>query len=125
MQTTCTGTSKDGTPCSARAWRDGLCRWHHPELEAERAQWRREGGAARGNKARARKALAESGLSMNELEGVLALTLSRVLSGELAPNVGNAAATIARTLVAVREVSQLEARLAALEDALGTDERTA
>ena len=33
MPSHCTGRTKSGAPCSAEAWRDGLCHWHHPELE--------------------------------------------------------------------------------------------
>jgi len=40
----CVSRNKDGGPCGAAVWRDGLCRWHHPELEAERIEERRRGG---------------------------------------------------------------------------------
>ena len=37
MAEVCTGTTAAGAPCAAQAWRDGLCRWHHPDLEARLA----------------------------------------------------------------------------------------
>jgi len=53
-----------------------------------------------------------------ELGGVLSDVLIRTIAGELEPGVANAAANISRALIAVREATEIEARLDALEEAL-------
>jgi hypothetical protein len=126
MHSRCSGTNRDGGPCNAevrpeRAW----CRWHDPELEADRAVWRRKGGEARSNKARAKKALPDAVLSPAELQGVLSQAIRDVLTGTLEPGPANAAAALSRALVTIREATELEERLAALEDAAGIDRRLA
>lgn len=116
MVEACTATTRGGTPCRGQAWKDGLCRVHHPELADERAAYRARGGTARSTAARARKQYETLVLQGADLEGVLGSTLVRVLNGELPPNVGNSVATIARSLVTVREATDIERRLAELED---------
>jgi hypothetical protein len=119
MPSQCLGKTKRGAPCSAQVWRDGLCRWHHPALEAQRAEERRRGGAARSNKARARKQLPAEILSDDELLAWLGVAFKAVLAGKMLPGVGNAAATIAKAMVAVKQASELEDRLAAIEAKVG------
>ncbi len=116
MDGKCSAHNKDGAPCSAAAWQDGLCRWHHPSLAEKRAEGRRRGGLARSNRARAAKAA--EGMSLAEIDRLLAVALKGTLTGRLTPGQGTAAATIAKAMVAVREASTLEdisARMDALE----------
>lgn len=118
MDTPCMAQTKSGNPCSAQPWRDGLCRWHHPDLADARAEARRKGGVNRSSKIRAAKRLPDDVLTTEQLRGVLSKTLQEVISGQLEPAVGNAAASLARAYVAVTEagaVERLESRLVELE----------
>ena len=125
MVARCTATNKDGRPCSAQAWKGALCRWHHPDLEAERAEGRRRGGANKGNRARARREMADAALSLAELQGYVAVALWGVLAGRYTPGQATAVAALARAAVSVREVTELEERLAALEAAAAIERRMA
>ncbi len=118
MASQCLGTNRDGGPCSAwvPSGRDH-CQWHDPDREAERRQWRARGGQNRSNRHRAKKQVFAAGLSLDEVDGALSAALARVLTGRMEPNVGTAASTIARAIIAVRQVSDLDARLTALEAA--------
>ncbi len=112
----CRGATKAGKPCAARP-RPGTdrCPWHSDDLAEQRQAWSRKGGTNSSSRARARRQLPHGGVSPAELQGILGLVLKGVVAGKLAPNVGNAAATIARALVAIREAAEFDARLAALE----------
>jgi hypothetical protein len=63
--------------------------------------------------------MAAEALSPAELQGFVAVALRGVMTGSIAPGVGNAVASLARAAVAVREATELEQRLAALEDRAG------
>ncbi|MFL5759104.1 MAG: hypothetical protein ACJ789_05155 [Thermomicrobiales bacterium] len=124
MHSHCSGTNRDGGPCNAevrpgRAW----CRWHDPELETQRAEWRRKGGAARSNKARAKKVLPAEPLTAEEVRSHLGVVFTGVIGGTMEPGVGTAAANIARALIAVSESHELEQRLQALEQRAGLSDR--
>jgi alcohol dehydrogenase class IV len=122
MDTECRAPTKAGRPCSAAHYRDGWCRWHHPDLESARRAERIAGGRAKSNRRRAKKQLADQVMSIADLDGVLCHTMARVLTGKLEPGVGTAAATLARTIIAVRQAGDLEQRLAQLEAAAGIAE---
>jgi len=118
MEAKCIAVTKEGRPCSAGPVRpSGYCYWHDPALLEQRLTDRQRGGAARSNVARARKRVADTILTPGDIQGILGDTLRAVISGSTEPGVGNAAANIARALVAVREATELEARLTALEAA--------
>ena len=123
MPSQCTGRNKSGAPCSAQAWKDGLCRWHHPELEAKRAEERRKGGAARSNQSRARRRMAAEAMTPNEIQGFIAVAMRGVMVGSITPGIANAVASLARAAVSVREASELEERLQALERSAGISEK--
>ena len=124
MQKRCSGTKADGTPCGGVPYQGGeLCWFHSPHTAADRAAGRRLGGSARSNKSRARRQIADATLAPNELAGLLSLTLTKVIAGQTEPGVGNAAANIARAIVAIREAVEIEERLAALEAAAGQSGR--
>jgi hypothetical protein len=112
----CTATAKSGRPCTAQAYRDGLCRWHHPDLEAERAAWRRKGGAGRATAQRAAKRLPST---LQDVQALLLGAMRGVEAGALEPSRAQALAALARAVVVVHEHGALEARLAALEAAAG------
>lgn len=111
MVTRCKATNAAGAPCGAQALRDGWCAWHDPERAAEMADARRRGGQAKSNLARARKELKSSALSPAELEGIIGMTITQVLSGKKAPGVGQAIAALARASIAIRESTEFEDRL--------------
>ena len=120
MLSQCLGTNRDGNPCSAMpdpgaSW----CRWHAPDREAERKEWRRKGGAARSNRARARKQLTDALLTINDLDGLLCRALVQVAAGALEPGVGSAMSVIARTITTIRSAGELEHRLEELERQAG------
>ncbi len=115
MPNQCKHPNRTGGPCGASHFRDGWCRWHHPDLESQRQAERAAGGAARSNKARARKQLADAVLTINDLDGLLCRALVQVAAGKLEPGVGTSMAGIARTITTIRTASELESRLSALE----------
>lgn len=119
MDKTCKSPNRAGGPCGAQHYRDGWCRWHHPDLEAKRQAERAAGGTARSNKARARKQLADALMTTNDLDGLLCSALVKVAGGRLDPGVGTAMATIARTITTIRTTGELERRLEELERAAG------
>jgi hypothetical protein len=110
----CSGTNKDGSACNAQAWRDQLCRWHHPDLEEKRAEGRRKGGQNRSSSARARKALAGGIRDMTDVKARLMVALAKVDAGELEPGPANAMANLARAIATVAGVADFEAQLAEL-----------
>ena len=119
----CTATTQGGAPCNAQAWQEELCRWHHPSLAAERKEWSRKGGHERSNASRARKALPRD---LRDTLDALYRVLQGVEDGTVEPARANAVATVARAIVAVQEVGELERRLGELESRAGlTDGRTA
>jgi hypothetical protein len=97
----------------------GWCWFHDPTFAAERDAGRRKGGVQRSNQARARKQFTDGGLTPQELSGLLGKALQDVLDGKVEPGPVNAAANIARALLAVREATETEERLTALEARAG------
>jgi len=119
MDSKCKAPNRTGKPCSATHFKDGYCRWHHPDLEAQRAAERAAGGQARSNKARARRQLADAVMSIEDMDAFLCASMVKVAAGRMEPNVGSAVATLAKTVVAIRQASELERRLEELERAAG------
>ena len=115
MPNQCKHPNRTGGPCGASHFRDGWCRWHHPDLESQRQAERAAGGAARSNKARARKQLADAVLTINDLDGLLCRALVQVAAGKLEPGVGTSMAGIARTITTIRSTGEIERRLEELE----------
>ena len=125
MATGCQARNRAGEPCSAAVYQDGWCRWHQPGREAEerRREWARRGGVNRSNRARARREMAEAAMTPAELQGYLAVALRGVIAGKYTPGQGSAVAALARAAVAVREASEWEQRLEALEAVAGVEPR--
>ncbi len=124
MEQMCIATTKEGRPCSAGPVRpSGYCYWHDPALLEQRLTDRQRGGAARSNAARAKRQLPDAVLTPAEMQGFIGLALRGVLAGRIEPGVANAVATLARAAVAVREATEIETRLAALEAAADTHGR--
>ncbi len=100
-----------------------LCWLHDPNVAEQRREASRKGGRARSNAARAKKALPAEIMTDDELLSWLGVMLKRVMTGATTPAIGNSVATIAKAMVAVRQASELEDRLAELEQRAGIDER--
>jgi hypothetical protein len=115
MDTRCREHNRAGGPCGAQHYKDGYCRWHHPDLDAQRQAERAAGGQARSNKARAKKQLSEQVMSIGDIDAVLCLALKKVVVGTMPPGVGGAMAGIAKAVVTIRTAGDLERRLEALE----------
>ncbi len=58
-------------------------------------------------------------MSPIEIQGLLSVTLRGVIAGRIEPGVANAAANLGRAIVAVREATTTEDRLAELETRAG------
>lgn len=106
-----------GAPCSAQPQPGSpWCLWHDPAREAERATWRRQGGRGKANVVRAAKRLPQD---VKDTLGVLLRTLGRLEADEIEPGRAHAIASVARAIVTAHETASLEARLEALEAAVG------
>ncbi len=111
----CQAITKNGSPCGATPVPgDTLCAWHSPSWEEKRRAWSRKGGEARSNKSRAKKQLPDNVLTLQEVQGLLGLTFKGVISGRIEPGVGTAAASIAKAMVAVAGVAEIEEQIAEL-----------
>jgi len=119
MDKRCKEANRSGKPCGALHFRDGYCRWHHPDLAAQRQMERAAGGQSRSNRARARKQLQDSVMSITDLDGMLCRALVQVAAGRMEPNVGSAMAGIAKTVVGIRTAGEIEKRLEELERQAG------
>ena len=117
----CQGITADTKPCSAKP-RPGStwCPWHDPAMSHQRAEWSAKGGQQRSNRARTRKSIADEAMTPTELMGALSKALKDVLSGDLEPGRGNAAASITNALTKLREAVEVDERLADLERRLGS-----
>ncbi len=102
----------------AHVWKDGYCRWHHPDLEERRAAERREGGRARANARRARKELQQSAMTLKEIDGLLCRSMVQVARGDMSPGVASALGTLARSVIAVRDAGEITERLERVEAAI-------
>lgn len=121
MSERCTATTKAGNPCTAYAHADGFCMFHHADRDALQREGRAKGGKAKSTQARAKRRFLADALTPKELEGVIGSTLRQVMAGDLPPGVGSAVASLARAAVTIREASELEDRIAALEADTGTE----
>jgi len=115
----CQGINRSGEPCSAtpqsgKAW----CLWHDPNLTEQRTHWNREAGKAKSNTRRASKQVLAAARDLKEVDAKLCRAFTDVLDGRLPPGVGTAAATIARSIIAVREAGEIAERLDRLEAGL-------
>ena len=116
---TCHGITRQGERCRARPLGGSTyCVTHSPDVtDAQRKAWAAKGGVNSSAKARARKALPAELMTPDELSAWLGICFRRVIVGEMEPPVGTAAANLARTMMVIREATEVEARLEALERA--------
>ena len=117
----CTGTTRAGDPCRSFAVADGLCQAHNPARADAHREATRRGGEARSATRRAARLWAAKGdeIAQADLPAMLRATVLDVRLGLVEPAVAGAIATLAKTSVALAHDMELEARLAALEEATG------
>ena len=116
----CSAITKQGTRCTVPPLTDSQwCHHHAPELAERRAEMRRKGGEARSNARRAVAAWKAAGLEMDtsDLPAILRSCLFSVKSGAMEPGVASAIVALAKASVSIAQDVELEARIAALENA--------
>jgi hypothetical protein len=121
MQRQCSGTTKTGERCKSFALpSSAFCVSHDPARVVELAEYRRRGGKAKSNKARAMKSLPAEPLSTAELHAFLGIAFRRTLVGKMEPSVATALSNVAKTMAELAKASDLEARMAEIERRLGS-----
>ncbi len=123
MNTTCTGTTNAGERCRAVAVKDGLCALHaNPKLAAEMG---RMSGKAR----RSRKSLEQPQPELapprtaQEVRIALGQFISDVRARRLDSKLAGTLGYLANVLLKSIEISDVEARLASLENVVGAGAR--
>lgn len=113
-------TTKEGKPCGAKP-KPGtdLCPWHSPEHLANRAEYTRRGGLGKSNRARLGKIIPRADLTAEEILGLLGGAYLEILAGERDPSHGSALSTMARTMLEVRRVAELEVHLTEMSQRIG------
>lgn len=118
MDAQCTAIKRSGSRCEVRALPGSrFCFAHDPALQQRRQDGAAKGGRNRANSQRARKAVLANGLELDEIDRALCGALARILTGRMEPNIGTAAASLTRTIIAIRQAGEVETRLQALESA--------
>jgi len=92
-----------------------FCVSHDPSKVTQLAEWRRKGGYASSNKARAKKQLPAELMTNEQLHSYLGIVFTRVIVGKIEPGVANAAAGVARVMAELSRATELEQRIIALE----------
>jgi hypothetical protein len=108
----CQATNQSGQPCSAAHYRDGFCRWHHPDLGEQRKAWAAKGGRNGSQSARAKRKLATALQDLTGVKAMLLESMEQTKNGEMEPGILTALSTAARAVVAVAGVADFEGQLA-------------
>jgi len=124
MPIKCSAIAKSGRRCTTPVVAGSTFCWMHDPASAEgRREAARKGGKARSTKARAAKQIPEA-LTPDELAGWLSFLFKRVMAGQTEPRIATSCAALAKVLMDLRSVNELEERLSALEAQAGlTDSR--
>ena len=120
----CLATLADGRPCLASPMRDqAYCLFHSPDHSAEAAEARRLGGLRRRRETTLAVAYDFAGLGSTESIGRV-IEIATLDALGLENSIARCRVLIAAALAASRllEVGELEARLAALEAAVGREQ---
>ena len=117
MAAKCCAIARSGSRCNSAVLPGSSYCWLHDPASAEaRKEASRKGGRAKSTAARARKQIPPA-MGADELAGWLSTLFNGVMTGRVEPRIGTAASAIARTLLQVRELVEIEERLSALEEA--------
>jgi hypothetical protein len=112
----CAAITRGGSRCASAVLAGSRYCWtHDPAAADRRREASKKGGKARANAERARKQI-PAAMDAETLAGWLSLLFTNVVAGRIEPRVGTAAASIARTLHEVKHATELEERIAALEE---------
>lgn len=110
---TCRGQRKDGRRCPAAVvLASGYCWAHDPTLAEQRLAARQAGGAARSTSARVRRLMPPH---ITAVFDQLEAALHDVLTGTLPPPQANAAANVARAMLAAYTAGEVEEQLRLLQ----------
>lgn len=123
MQRTCKAQTNAGRPC--RSWAvgaSGYCTMHDPARREANRRTQRAGGVSRSASRRAARQWAAAGESVAPaaLPAILRGAIVAVLDGRLEPSQAQAVAALAKASLTIDTALAWEARIAALEAALGT-----
>jgi hypothetical protein len=106
----CDAIARSGQPCASPAMPGSRWCWTHDPATLERRRAAaRLGGKARSNRERAKRQFVGADLTSDELKGILAGCISKVLRGQIESNVANAVASLVKTYIAVGAIAELEA----------------
>jgi hypothetical protein len=122
MTKKCDFRKKNGERCGADAQNGkSLCVFHDPANAAEGQRARRAGGVNRTRRSAVLPVETPDHplATPNDISNLLALSINRVLRGQLDPKVANAVGYLATVLVRTLEQGPLEERMAKLEAMLG------
>jgi hypothetical protein len=123
MATKCSAIAKSGSRCTTPVVAGSTFCWMHDPGSAElRREAARKGGRNRSAKARAAAKIPDA-LPPDQLAGLLSLLFTQVMSGRTEPRIGTACATIARTMLEIRQQTELEVRIEELEAMAGLGRR--
>lgn len=112
----CKAVNRHGTPCRATPLRERpYCLRHDPELAKQRDAWNLKGGQNRSNAVRAEKRMPGT---LRETLDMLYRTLEGLESGAVPASRATAIASVARAVVAVFEMGEMELRLSEIEKQL-------
>jgi hypothetical protein len=115
----CAAITRGGCRCASAVLPESQYCWtHDPAAADRRREASRKGGKARANSERVKKLL-PAAMAPEEIGGRLSQVYVDVIEGRVSPKIGTCAATIARALLEVREVGELERRLEELEARAG------
>ena len=126
-QAKCSAPTQGGEPCKSFAVSErGFCVSHDPEYQARKREGSRRGGEAKANARRAARQWAAMGeqLTAADLPAILRACMFSVKTGALEPAQAQAIASLAKTSVSITNDLEMEARLAALEEAAGLNQMT-
>lgn len=124
MVAKCSAITRAGKPCKGSPLpNSAYCMAHDPEYAERRAEGNRKGGEARANAKRAARQWAAIGeqITPDQLPAMLRACMISVKAGTLEPAQASAIANLARTSVTITNEIEVEARLAALEEAAGIE----
>jgi hypothetical protein len=122
----CKHVKPDGKPCGALSCNDSdYCFYHDPKKARERSEAGKKGGKA----LRGSKRLKALGVlppdapdvrleSPEDIERLVAETISQVRRGQLAPQTANSVGYLVNILLKAKEVGDLDERLSKLEQEL-------
>ena len=116
---TCHGITRSGQRCRARPLAGSTyCVNHSPDVtDEQRKAWAAKDGKNSSSKARAKRQLPGEVMDADEIGAWLAICFKRVIAEKMDPSVANAVSTMSRAMLAIREATEVEDRLAALEAA--------